>query len=226
MAILFWIGLLFYDHFAIACCFSLTGLLAPRLRSARMVRRRREELSLQFKQALSALSSSLTAGKSVENAFVSVAEDLAPIYPDPATPILVEFRRIHRRLANGDTLERALDDFARRAGTEDISNFAQVFSTCKRSGGNLIEVIRRTSNMIGEKLDMQQEISVLLAQKKFESTILAVAPLAVVALLKMSSPDYLLPLYEEGIGRVVMTLALLLFSSCLYLSNRIMTIQV
>src|SRR5690606_37534284 len=100
-----------------------------------------------------------------------------------------------------------------------------VFATCKRTGGDLIDVLRKTSNMSGEKLEMEQEISVLVAQKRFEAKALSMIPFGIIAFLAWSSPDYMAPLYT-GMGRVVMTVALLLWGVCFVLTRRIMDIRI
>ncbi|GIP32676.1 type II secretion system F family protein [Paenibacillus sp. J2TS4] len=188
--------------------------------------KRKAELNDQFRQALFSLSSSLTAGKSVESGWAETIRDLKTLYSNPNTYIIVEFERMNRKIQNGETIESALIEFGGRAGSEDIDNFVDVFVTCKRSGGNLIDVIRRTANMIGEKIEIQQEISVVIAQKKFESNILTVAPLAVIGLLSFSSPDYMAPLYSGMAGPTVMTVCLLLLLGCFWIVKKIMDIKV
>lgn len=224
--VLFFIGLLFYKHPAAGIVISLFGLLYPRLYRRLLIRRRKDELNRQFKQALYAISSSLSAGKSVENAFQDAAVDMRLLYRDERVYIVDELERIGRKLENGETIERALLDFAGRAGLEDIRNFCDVVSTCKRSGGNLMKVVRRTSDMIGEKMELQQEIIVLLAQKRFESKVLICAPAAVVALLGLSSPDYMAPLYGNPAGIAIMSFALVMLIGAGALTSKLMNIKV
>ena len=52
----------------------------------------------------------------------------------------------------------------------------------------MVEVVRRTSSVIGEKLDIQQEISVMIAQKRFESKALLAAPFLLLLFMNMTSP--------------------------------------
>ncbi len=80
--------------------------------------------------------------------------------------------------------------------------------------------------MISEKIELQQDISLLVAQKRFESRILSFAPLVIVAFLSFSSPDYMLPMYEGFLGPIIMTAALGLLFICFMVTNRIMDIQV
>jgi tight adherence protein B len=224
--ILYAIGYVFYQHYVISALIASLGLLYPKLRTKELINKRKQELGLQFKQALYSLSSALGAGKSIENAFREVVNDLRLLYPDPSTHIIREFEIINRSVENGDSIEKAVVNFAERADVEDIHSFADVFVTCKRTGGDLVEVIRSTSNIIGDKLDIQQEIVVLIAQKKLESQILTLAPLAMVALLSYSAPDYMEPMYQFGTGPIIMTIGLVLLGTAFWLSRWIMNIKV
>jgi tight adherence protein B len=223
---IFVIGFIFYKNVMIACLLSTSSLYFLRIRRRQLLQRRKNELNDQFKQALFSLSSSLSAGRSFENSIAETVQDLQMLYANPQTYIIVEFNAIVQKLRNGENVENALKQFSERADMEDIRNFSEVLSICKRSGGNLIEVIRRTAAMIGEKIEIQQDIALLVAQKRFESRILSFAPLVIVALLSFSSPDYMLPLYQGFVGKTIMTLALVLLFVCFMLTNKIMKIQV
>jgi tight adherence protein B len=224
--VIFIIGFIFYKNVMIACLLATSSLYFLRIRRRQLLQRRKNELNDQFKQALFSLSSSLSAGRSFENSIAETVQDLQMLYANPQTYIIVEFNVIVQKLRNGENVETALKQFSERADMEDIRNFSDVLSICKRSGGNLIEVIRRTAAMIGEKIEIQQDIALLVAQKRFESRILSFAPLVIVALLSFSSPDYMLPLYESYIGKTIMTLALLFLFGCFRITNKIMNIQV
>lgn len=225
-AVLFVIGHIFYQNIVISLILALGGFYYPKLRSKQLAEKRKEELTSQFKQALYSLSSSVAAGKSVENAFNEVVDDLKLIYPDPDIYIIREFNIINYRLENGETLEAALQDFSQRADVEDIQNFVDVFVTSKRAGGNIAEIIRRTANIIGEKIEIQQEIAINVAQKKFESRVMLAAPIFIVGLLAYTSADYMEPLYRFGIGPLIMTGALLAYIGAFWLVNWIMDIKV
>ncbi len=226
-AVLFVIGFIFYQNVILALLFSFIGFYYPKIRKKKLIKKRKAELSRQFQQALFSLSSSLVAGRSIENAFREVTNDLYLLYPGKETLIIREFEQINKLLENRETIESALEDFSRRAGVEDISNFTDVFVTCKRTGGDLVEVIRRTANMINEKFEIQQEISVMVAQKRFESNALAVAPIGIVALLTYSSKDYMEPMYQwSEFGPIIMTICLGILVFSFWICQRIMDIEV
>ncbi|XEC93847.1 type II secretion system F family protein [Paenibacillus tarimensis] len=215
---------LFYRSVIMALLLCSAGLIAPRLYRAALLNKRRERIKLQFKEALFSLTSSLAAGRSVENAFKTVPSDLRFLYPDPNAEIVREFDIIRFRLENGEPLEQSLRSFSDRTGIEDITHFVDVFCVGKRSGGDLVEVIRQTSQMIGEKLDIQLEISVMIAQKRFESRIMMGVPFLFLAFLGFAAPDYMEPLYD-GIGYVLLTVALLLLAGCYWFIYKLMDIK-
>ncbi|WP_135551006.1 type II secretion system F family protein [Paenibacillus cymbidii] len=219
-------GYLFYNSVWMALLFALLALRFPRMRAAALVAGRKAELVMQFRQSLFSLSSSLSAGRSVENAFTDAIPDLKLLYPERGAFIIAEFERIRGKLNNGEPIEAALRDFGGRSGVEDIANFADVFVICKRSGGNLVEVVRRSAHLIGEKIEIQQEIAVMVAQKRFESKALGLAPVGIVALLAISSPDYMAPLYGNAAGFAVMTACLLALLGCFATMRFIMNIKV
>ncbi|MCZ8515871.1 type II secretion system F family protein [Paenibacillus filicis] len=219
------IAFVFFKSFWAIVLLSAFGCYYPALRRRRLIEKRKAQLKLQFKQLLSALSSSLSAGRSVESAFREALNDLKLLYPGSGTMIVKELEILLHRLDNGETVESALMQFSKRAHVEDIAQFADVFVICKRTGGNLVQVIRRTAGLIQDKLDIEQDIQVQIAQKKFESKVLILAPVVMVAVLSSSSPDYMEPLYA-GAGRLLMLGALTVLAACYRLTQKIMNIPV
>ncbi|GMK39354.1 hypothetical protein PCCS19_24080 [Paenibacillus sp. CCS19] len=215
----------FYQSLLAAVLLSAAGVVLPRYYRDTLLAKRRARLQMQFKEALYSVTSSLAAGRSVENAFVAAEADLQLLYPGGSADIVREFAVIRYRMMNGDTLENGLRQFAERAQLEDLTQFVDVFTTCKRTGGDLVEVMRRTAQVIGEKLDTQQEIAVMMAQKKFESRIIMIAPFVFVAGLNLAAADYMMPLYNRPMGYLLLTGLLGGFAGCGVIINRIMTIR-
>ncbi|WP_078059930.1 MULTISPECIES: type II secretion system F family protein [Gracilibacillus] len=226
-AVIFGISYLFYDNWIVSLIAACFGMIYPKFKKKDLRNKRQDELSLQFKEAISSLASSMAAGQSIENAFRDVLKDLKLLYPDENTYIIKEFQLINRRIENGEIIERALDDFAKRSDIDDVKNFSDVFITCKRTGGDLVEIIKRTADIISDKIEIQQDIKVLVSQKKFESKIMAIAPLGIVGFLRTSSPDFVAPLYEFGSpGPIVMTVVLICVGCSLLISQKIMDIKI
>lgn len=223
--LMYFIAFTFYKHIVVSILFMSLGLFYVKIKKKQLIVKRKEQLVVQFRQALYSLSSSLAAGKSIENGIADAVYDLQFIYPGSDHDVIREFQMILHKMENGETVEKAFSDFSLRAQIEVITNFTDVLTICKRTGGDLVEVIRKTSALIHEKLEIQQDIGVLIAQKRFEAKVLGIIPFVIIAFLSFSSPDYMAPLYESA-GRIIMTVTLFLLIGCQWVMSRIMNIQV
>lgn len=217
---------IFYRSHVISLLCTPLSLLYPRIRKAELLARRRKELNLQFKDMLYSLSSSLSAGKSMENSFREILRDLSVLYPDPCDYIIIEVEQMARRLEMNETVEAVLSDFARRAHMEDVDNFVDVFQTCKRAGGNMVEVMRNTSGIINDRIEIGQEIDMMLAERRFEQKILNVMPVLMIVLLSATAWEYMKPVFTTTAGRLVMTIAIGILAGAFFLSRKIMDIRI
>ncbi len=222
---MFILAILFYNHMGIALIVSLAGLYYPFYKRKDLVNKRKEELKYEFKDAIYALSTSLEAGKSIETAFRDAIIELKMIYPED-TSIIKEFNLIIRKLEVNVTIEQALAEFAYRADIEDIKNFVNVFITTKRTGGDSVKIIKYTSQIMNEKLEIVRDIQLTMTQKKLEQLLLSLFIPLILLYLQFVSPDYLSVLYQTGIGRIIMTVSFVFYMISVKLANKIMDIEV
>lgn len=191
----------------------------------KLIRERKWELNLQFREGLMSISSALNAGYSIENAFWEAKKDLRLMYEEE-TYIIKEFEYIVNQLGMNRTVEEVLIELADRSNIDDINNFTEVFITAKRTGGDIIKIIKRTSKTIGDKIEIKREILTLITAKKLEARIMNLMPLGIILYMWMFSPGFLDPLYDNIIGRIIMTICLLLYLLAYKLSENIINIQV
>lgn len=194
-----------------------------KLAERRKAAERRKELNLQFIQAAKALAAALSAGYSVENAFLESYHDMEHIYPKQ-TDIMREFHAINRKIQMNITVEDALEDFVKRSGIEDIEDFSDVFSCAKRTGGDLIKIIKNTCQVMEDRLEIDREIDISISGKKYEAGIMNMMPLCMIAYMWLFSADFMAPLYRNPLGIVIMTAALAVYVAAFYVSIKIMDI--
>jgi len=130
---IFIIGYIFYHSVILSLLICPFTLFYPKIKTQEIIKNRKNELNLQFKDMLYSLESSISAGRSMETAFLDVAKDLSIIYPDPKTYILVEIDVIIRKLTMNEPIEIILSQLANRSHLEDIQNFADVFYISKKN---------------------------------------------------------------------------------------------
>ncbi len=224
--VIFTAGYIFYRSIVLSLLLTPAALIYPKIRTRELIKKRKDELALQFREALYSIAASLSAGKAVEAALKDAEQELAIQYTDADTYILTELRQINRRIAVNETIEEAMAEFALRSHLEDIMNFTDVFVICKRTGGNLVQVVKNASEIISEKIDVKQEINVLLTEKRLEYKVLNLIPVFIVLMLSTSAEEFMLPVFTEPLGRAAMTIALLLFILAYFISGKIMNIEV
>lgn len=225
-AVLFGVGYVFYHSMILSAILMVLAVKWPKIRTRQIIEKRKNQLTLQFKDMLYSLSSALSVGKSVESGIQDALKDMRVIYPDPDTDILVEMEYILRGIGMNNTTEEMFMQFAERAHLEDIDNFVDIFVTCKRTGGDLMEVMRSTSNTIGEKIEIKQEIETTISGKKYEFNFMMVLPVVMVLFLSVTSGDYMEPVFEELVGRIAMTVAIAIFGLAYLVGSKVMKIRV
>lgn len=224
--VLFGVGYIFYHNKILSALLMLFAVKWPKIRTKQIIEKRKNQLTLQFKDMLYSLASALSVGKSVESGIQDVLKDLQVIYPDPQTDILLELEYILRGIGMNQTVESMFSQFAERAHLEDIDNFVDIFVTCKRTGGDLMEVMRSTSNTIGEKIEVKQEIETTISGKKYEFHFMMVLPVIMVLFLTVTSGDYMQPVFTEPAGIAAMTVAIFIFGLSYLVGLKVMNIRV
>ena len=141
--------------------------------------------------------------------------------------IMQELKYMTGRIRMGNEKDvEVLRDFSIRSGLEDVADFVNVYESCRNTGGNLVQAINRATVIIGDKITLEKELKTLMAQKAFESRIVAGAPFLLMLLLRVVSPDYLTPMFETSQGRIITTFALGLMAGALIMMERINKIEI
>ena len=190
-----------------------------------VARKKDQEFLLQFKEAIQAMASALNTGYSVENALLEAQKELRLLYPEDAR-ISREFLVMARQLRLHVPMEQILEEFAGRSGQEDVENFVAVFAAARKSGGDMISIIRNTANQIGDKIDVKREIDTVLAAKKYEFRVMAAIPYAIICYMSLSFPEFMDSLYGNIMGIGVMSACLTMYLGAYYLGARIIRIEV
>ena len=215
---------LFYQSWAAAVI--LSPLVIPYCRHRIRGEREKEKrvLSGQFRELLESVNNALRSGDSTENAFREGHREMVYQYGEFA-PITRETERLVRGLDNQVPLEKLLGDFAKRGGTEEIREFSEVFGIAKRGGGNMAEILSRTSMLIEERLDVENEISIMLGNRRLEQRIMDITPFMIIFYIGITSPGFFDVLYHNLEGAAFMTLCLGAYLSALVLSEKILAVN-
>ncbi len=216
---------LFYQNWwAMAAAVPITVFFL-KWKKRQLIRERKKLLNYQFKDALNGLSVAVQAGYSAENAVSACTRDLERLYPEDSD-IVREFRYIESQQKVSVPVEELFLNFGERCRIEDIENFAAVFSTAKRSGGDMDKIIQTSARMLGDKIDVKKEIEATLAAKKAEQMIMSMMPAGIILYLQLTSPGFLEVLYGNLFGICAMTACLGIYLLSWWMGRRIVDIEV
>lgn len=206
----------------------VAGFVAGRcfvsIRRKAIIAKRQRMLKNQFRDMLEAISTSISAGNNVTDAFRSAYEDLKIQYEEDAF-ILKELEIILSGMNNNVDLVDLLQDFGARSGCEDIASFANVFKICYEKGGNIKETIRTTHDILSDKMEITEDIETIVTSNKTEQKIMVAMPIALIGVIKMMSPEFAAN-YTTLSGVISTTVAVILFVAAYYIGKIVLDIKI
>ena len=224
-AAFFALGLLFYRSVLAGAVFCAAAVPLEKLYASYVSEKRREKLLTGFKDALYSISGAVAAGRQMPYAIEAAAAS-AEETSGPDSDIYSELKRITEAYTQTHSdIGVRLEDLGERSGLSEIKQFASSYRTCQVCGGDLEEVCRKNAELLLSRMGFAEEIRSLIAQKKLDVVLLAGMPLAVLLFLNLTNYSYVSVLYETLLGRVVMTLCLLLIVSALLWGIKITKIE-
>lgn len=187
-------------------------------------RKHKEKLRLEFKEFITLVASSLSAGYSMENALKSAEKELSSLIGEKAE-MMHALRIINRRISINEPVEKILLGFAKNTGIDDIESFSEIFAFAKRSGGDYAGIMKRTASILQDKIETSRDIQTVISQKKMEARIMDLVPIGIILYLQISSPEFLSGLYHNLMGIVVMTVCLVVYILAVFMGEKIVDIR-
>lgn len=188
------------------------------------IRRKEMEFEKQFQEAIQSMAASLQVGYSVENAIREAKKDLGIAYREN-TAIQREFSYMVQQVYLQVPTERIMEDLAKRVDQDDVWNFVNVFVLARKSGGNMIGIIRNCVSQIRQKSEVREEIGTILAARKYEFKVMSVIPFGMIAYMRVSFPEFMGALYGNVIGIGVMSGCLTVYFGAFLLGKKIVNIE-
>ena len=177
----------------------------------------------ELKEFLNALIATLQTGRSLENAFIEATKDLVR-YTEKDTSFIKELKQICVKINLGEPMEKLLAEFSKRSHLEELEYFSEVFSIGKRSGGNIVAIMKNTIHMLQERMEAEEEIITTITEKKLEFQVMTVIPLAIILYLRIGASNLMNRLYGNITGVCVMTVCLVIYGGCYLYGKRLLEI--
>src|SRR5204863_8156518 len=131
--------------------------------------RRQRAIANQLPEALDFLSRVLQAGHSFSTGVQMMSEELLD-------PLKTEFRRCYDQHSLGQPLEDSLKEMTTRVESTDFAFFVTAVLIQRQTGGDLAEVLNNISDMIRQRIGLQQHVKAKTAEGRFTGYIMVAFP--------------------------------------------------
>lgn len=195
------------------------GFVLPDLLVNSIKSKRGEKLNSQLPEALDILSNGLRAGLSFTQAMSVASQELE-------SPIKDEFSKVVRDNSLGMSLEKALQDFSDRTDDEDIDMLIMALIIQRKVGGNLTEILDTIAATIRDRVRIRGEVKTLTAQGKMSAIIISLLPVGVALMIFIVNPSYMMELFQNKIGLILVGLALVMEVVGMYVLFKMTDIEV
>ncbi|HEX5284730.1 MAG TPA: type II secretion system F family protein [Bryocella sp.] len=170
------------------------AFVAPYMYVVARRRRQFKRFASLLPDAMDLVSRALQAGHSLTAALDLVGQEIAD-------PVGKEFRRVSEEQNLGLPLRDALLNLADRIPVSDVQFLVAAMLIQRETGGNLVEVLDKTTGLLRERIRLQGEIRIYTAQGRLTGWILCVLPIVMFFALNALNPNYTAPLLNEPFGR-------------------------
>jgi tight adherence protein B len=158
-----------------------------------MKKKRMAKFEQGLPEALELIVSALRVGHSLNAAMGLVSRECAD-------PIGGEFRLTFDEMNYGLELKAALENLVTRVPLQDVKIVSTAILIQRESGGNLAEVLEKTSQVIRERFRLKREVLTHTAQGRLTGWILTFLPVILGMILYMVNPDLMSNLWKKELG--------------------------
>ncbi|MFZ0517970.1 MAG: type II secretion system F family protein [Acidobacteriaceae bacterium] len=170
------------------------GLMAPTLFLKHRRNRRLALFNQGLPDAIDLMGRALRAGHSLSSAIEVLSEQ-------SGAGVATEFNVVFRQQNFGLPLRDALLQMADRVPSNDLRFLVTAMLVQKETGGNLTEILDRTSHVIRERIRIGGEVRVKTAQGRLTGTILSLLPVLMLLLTSLINPEYAHILLHDPVGQ-------------------------
>jgi tight adherence protein B len=181
--------------------------------------RRRKKFNAQLPDALTTLSGSLRAGRSVGQAMEAISREMGD-------PIGRELRKVVAEVRLGRALHDTLNDAAERIGSEDFRWAVLAMQIQAEVGGNLAELLDQVAATMRERSRMRGEVKALTAEGRASAMLLVVMVPALGGVMALMNPDYMAPLFSTSTGRIMLGVSTVMIGGGYFWMNSMVKIDV
>jgi len=194
------------------------GLGLPRWVVNMKAKARMKKFSLAFPDAVDVLVRGIKTGLPVHDCFKVIARE-------SPEPLAGEFRLLVEGMGLGMTLADALDRMYLRMPTPELKFFAIVIAIQQKSGGNLAEALSNLTSVLRARRMMGEKIKAMSSEAVASAAIIGSLPPAVMIMVTLTSPSYMMLLFTDVRGHVMLLGAVLWMATGVFVMKRMINFK-
>ena len=189
----YWITSLISPVVAISVAFGVGAAAAPYIYLYVIREIRFRQFSNLLPEAVDLMSRGLRAGHSISAVLEMVGNEIAE-------PIGSEFRALQGEQSLGLPMRDSLKNLVERVPINDLRFLATAILLQKESGGNLAQILDKTSNVLRERARLRGQLAIYTAQGRITGYILGAAPFIMFGIISLINHDYEKSLFTDPFG--------------------------
>jgi tight adherence protein B len=214
------VGAFFLTHSIFLAGFGLLiAAFGPTYALKIVVKGRRKRFSTQLPDALTTLSGSLRAGRSLGQAMDALSRELAD-------PMGRELRKVVAETRLGRSLHDSLSDAAERIASPDFRWAVLAMQIQAEVGGNLAELLDQVAETMHERMRMKGEVKALTAEGRASAMMLVVLVPGLGLIMTAVNRDYMLPLFTTTPGRIMVGISTFMITGGYFWMNKMIKVDV
>ena len=187
-------GLPIFLAFGLAFIF---GAGLPRFFVAFALKRRMKKFLDELPNALDVMVRSIKSGLPLNDALRLIANE-------SKDPVKTEFRRVVESQQMGLSVPESIARMYLTVPLSEVNFFAIVIQIQAQAGGNLSEALGNLSRVIRDRKKMRAKVTALSMEAKASAAIIGALPFIVALLVYMTSPQYMMILFTDPRGHLIM----------------------
>jgi tight adherence protein B len=198
---------------------ALLGFFVPYAYASHRKQKRFHRFEEKFPEAIDTLARAVRAGHAFTTALEMIANEVSE-------PVAGEFRQLFEEQKFGLPVRDALINLAERIPLVDVKFFVTAVMLQRETGGNLAEILDNLSYVIRERFKILRQVRVHTAQGRLTMVLLMALPPTIVAVMLSINRGFILPLFTDPVGHVLIVAGITLQTMGYFFIRRIIRIQV
>jgi tight adherence protein B len=172
-----------------------------------------------FPEAIDLMVRALRSGLPISEAVIMASHEIGD-------PIGAEFRTIEAGMRLGRDLESLLWEIGKRIDAPEFRFFIIALSVQRETGGNLAETLSNLSDVLRRRRTMRAKARAMASEARASTMILGSLPVIVTVILMMTSPGYIMPLFADIRGLMLVGIALGMLASGVFIMVRMAKFEI